>query len=67
LGRLQYLLTQNGATNLWEHPLAGGKPKQLTHFTAGQIFGFNWSSDHMWLLLTRGSTNIDAVLLSNLP
>lgn len=63
---LQYLVTQNGVTNLWEQPLAGEKPKQLTQFFAGQIFDFNWSSDHMWLLLTRGSLNTDAVLLSNL-
>lgn len=63
---LQYLLTQNGFTNIWEQPLAGGKQKQLTHFTAGKIFGFNWSSDHMWLLLTRGGESTDAVLLSNI-
>jgi DNA-binding winged helix-turn-helix (wHTH) protein/Tol biopolymer transport system component len=63
---LQYLLTQNGVTNLWEKPLAGGKPKQLTRFTAGQIFSFNWSSDRMWLLLTRGGESTDAVLLSDI-
>jgi len=63
---LQYLVTQNGVTNLWDQPLAGGKPKQLTQFSSGQIFDFNWSSDHMWLLMTRGSTNTDAVWLSNL-
>ena len=63
---LQYLLTQNGVTNLWEQPLAGGKSKQLTEFTAGQIFDFNWSSDHMRLLLTRGGVNTDAVVLSDL-
>jgi DNA-binding winged helix-turn-helix (wHTH) protein/Tol biopolymer transport system component len=63
---LQYLVTQNGVTNLWDQPLAGGKPKQLTQFSSGQIFDFNWSSDHMWLLMIRGSTNADAVLLSNL-
>jgi hypothetical protein len=42
---LQYLLTKNGATNVWEQPLEGGKPKQLTNFADGQIFGFNWSLD----------------------
>ena len=30
---LQYLLTQNGAANLWQQPIAGGKPIQLTRFT----------------------------------
>ncbi len=63
---LQYVVTQSGAGNIWEQPLAGGKAKQLTHFTTSQIFDFNWSSDRTRLLLTRGNVNSDAVLLSNL-
>jgi eukaryotic-like serine/threonine-protein kinase len=63
---LQYLLTENGATNLWQQPIAGGKPKQLTRFTSGEIFRFNWSSDRKQLLLTRGATTSDVVLLTNL-
>lgn len=63
---LQYLFTQNGATNLWQQPVAGGKPKQLTRFTSGEIFRFNWSSDRKQLLLTRGTTTRDVVLLTNL-
>jgi Tol biopolymer transport system component len=62
---LQYLVQQNGATNLWEQPLAGGKPRQLTKFTSGRIFDFNWSSDHRRLLLTRGDVSSDVVLLSS--
>lgn len=34
---LQYLVTHNGAINLWEQPLSRDKPKQLTRFTTGQI------------------------------
>jgi len=63
---LQYLATQKGATNIWEQPLAGGDPKQLTKFTSGRIFDFNWSSDHQRLLLSRGDVTSDVVLLSNL-
>jgi DNA-binding winged helix-turn-helix (wHTH) protein/Tol biopolymer transport system component len=63
---LQYLVTQNGATNIWEQLLAGGKPKQLTNFTSGRIFDFNWSSDQRRLLLTRGDETSDVVLISNL-
>jgi DNA-binding winged helix-turn-helix (wHTH) protein/Tol biopolymer transport system component len=62
---LQYLLTKNGASNLWEQPLEGGKPKQLTTFTDGQIFGFSWTLDRKELLLTRGNTTSDIVLMSN--
>jgi Tol biopolymer transport system component len=63
---LRYLATQNGATNIWEQALAGGKPKQLTRFNSGRIFDFNWPSDHQRLLLIRGDVTSDAVLLSNL-
>jgi Tol biopolymer transport system component/DNA-binding winged helix-turn-helix (wHTH) protein len=63
---LQYLLTRDGATNIWEQPLAGGEPKQLTNFTSGLIFDFNWSSDHTKLLLTRGSISSDVILLRSL-
>jgi WD40 repeat protein len=64
---LQFLITQNRATNLWEQPLTGGETKQLTQFSAGQIFDFNWSSDGRRLLLMRGSTTTDAVLLNAIP
>jgi eukaryotic-like serine/threonine-protein kinase len=63
---LQYLMTQHGATNIWEQPLAGGKPKQLTRFTSGRIFDFTWSFDHRRLFLARGDITSDVVLLSNL-
>jgi DNA-binding winged helix-turn-helix (wHTH) protein/Tol biopolymer transport system component len=62
---LQYLLYRDNATNLWEQPVAGGKPRQLTKFTSGQIFEFNWSLDGKRLLLTRGEITSDVVLLSN--
>jgi Tol biopolymer transport system component len=64
--RLQYLLTHDGVTNVWEQPLVGGKPRQLTPFTSGLAFEFAWSTDHKWLVLTRGSVSSDVVLLSNL-
>jgi eukaryotic-like serine/threonine-protein kinase len=60
---LQYLLTRDGATNVWEQSRAGGGPKQLTKFTSGLTFAFNWSSDHSKLLLTRGSISSDVILL----
>lgn len=63
---LQYLLTQNGATNLWQQPIAGGNPTQLTKFSSGEIFRSCWSWDRKHLLFTRGSTTSDVVLLSAL-
>jgi Tol biopolymer transport system component len=63
---LQYMLTQNGVTNIWEQPLTGGSPKQITKFTSGQIFDFNWTADAKQLLLTRGETTSDVILLTNI-
>jgi Tol biopolymer transport system component len=63
---LQYILTENGASNVWEQPLDGNKPRQLTTFGSGEIFDFHWSLDGKRLLLTRGEVSSDAVLISNL-
>ncbi|HKN75066.1 MAG TPA: winged helix-turn-helix domain-containing protein [Candidatus Acidoferrum sp.] len=63
---LQYIRTENGASNIWELPLNGGKPRQLTHFPTGEIFDFHWSLDSKQLLLSRGEISSDVVLLSNL-
>jgi len=63
---LQYSLTKGEVTNLWEQPLAGGNPKQITNFTSGSIFDFNWSQDGKLLLMSRGEISSDVVLLSNL-
>jgi hypothetical protein len=63
---LQYLVTRFDATNLWEQPLSGSKPKQLTHFNAGEIFDFGWSLDRNRLLLTRGQSTRDIVLIEDI-
>ena len=63
---LQYPLDKDGATNLWEQPLAGGLPREVTKFNSGRIFDFNWTADGKQLLLARGETTGDVVLLSNL-
>jgi eukaryotic-like serine/threonine-protein kinase len=62
---LQYTLIRNGATNLWEQPLTGGDPHQLTKFTAGRIFDYAWSRDGKQLFLTRGNDNNDVILMTN--
>jgi Tol biopolymer transport system component/predicted Ser/Thr protein kinase len=62
---LQFLLTRNGATNVWEQPLAGGPPRQVTNFTSGLIFDFSWSRDGKQLFLAKGETMSDVILMSN--
>jgi Tol biopolymer transport system component len=62
---LQYLLTRNGATNIWEQHLKENNPRQATHFNSGNIFDFSWSVDGKHLLLTRGEISSDVVLIRN--
>jgi Tol biopolymer transport system component/DNA-binding winged helix-turn-helix (wHTH) protein len=64
--RLQYLLTRNGAANIWEQPFSESVPRQFTSFPSGKIFDFSWSLDGKQLLLSRGEVTSDLVLLSNL-
>ena len=63
--KLQYLLTRDGATNVWEQPLAGGQPRQFTNFISGEVFDFSWSADGKQLLLARGKTTGDILLVKN--
>ena len=53
-------------SNIWSHPLDGGKPVQLTNFQGDRIFNFAWSPDGQWLALARGRVIDDAVLISDL-
>jgi serine/threonine protein kinase len=55
----------SGVTNLWIQPLDGGPPKQLTNFTSGTFFSFDWSPDGKRLVYGRSTTSSDVVLISN--
>jgi Tol biopolymer transport system component len=61
----QYILTREGVGNLWEQPLAGGSPRQLTHFKTDQIVDFAWSQDGTQVVFARGNQNSNVVLISN--
>jgi serine/threonine protein kinase len=62
---VQFLLTRNGATNVWEQPLTRGAPRQVTNFISGLIFDFSWSRDGKQLYLAKGDLSSDVVLISN--
>jgi eukaryotic-like serine/threonine-protein kinase len=62
---LQFAVIRNGAGNIWEQPLSGGPPKQVTNFTSDFIFSFRWTRDGKTLLMSRGTVNRDVILLSN--
>jgi serine/threonine protein kinase len=62
---LQFVITRNGAANIWEQPVAGGPRRQITNFTSGLIFDFDWSRDGKLLYLAKGEKNSDVILISN--
>ena len=59
-----FLIRGDDAVNDWTQPVAGGPPKQVTHFTSENIFYFDWFRDGR-LALSRGTEPIDAVLIKN--
>jgi WD40-like Beta Propeller Repeat len=58
-------LTRNLATNIWEQPLAGGNPVQVSKFSSGDMFGFAWSRDGKQLAFSRGQRTTDVIMMSN--
>ena len=62
---IAFLLTRNRATNIWEQPLAGGTPVQLTKFPSEQMFAFAWSANGKQLAFSRGQNKTDVVMMSN--
>ncbi len=60
---LSYLDTRGGVTNIWSFPLDGSPPKQLTDFKTDRIYNFKWSADGKQLVLARGTTTSDVVLI----
>ncbi|HEU5180850.1 MAG TPA: protein kinase [Candidatus Polarisedimenticolia bacterium] len=54
-----------GVDNIWLKPLDGSPPKQLTRFTDGNIFSYDWTPDGKSLVLSRGKVTSDVILLSD--
>ncbi len=49
--------------NLWIQDVDGGEPRQLTFFDAGEIFSFDLAPDGNRMVITRGQSTRDAVLI----
>lgn len=62
---LAYKLNRDGVSNIWRFPLDGTPPQQLRNFKTEQIYSFKWSADGKQLVLARGTTTSDVVLISN--
>jgi Tol biopolymer transport system component len=62
---IHYAVVRRGASNIWEQPLTGGPPRQITTFTDQQIGLFAWSRDGKRLAVVRGRQSFDIVLMTN--
>ncbi len=60
---LTYALQEGPTTNLWNQPVSGGPPHQITHFP-DRVIAFAWSPDGKQLAFTRATTSSDVVLLN---
>jgi Tol biopolymer transport system component len=61
---IAYLDARTGTTNVWMQPLAGGRPQQLTNFTADNVSSFDWSRDNR-LVATRSVETTSVVLIKD--
>ncbi|OLE54515.1 MAG: hypothetical protein AUG51_07975 [Acidobacteria bacterium 13_1_20CM_3_53_8] len=60
---ISYVDNANGVSNVWNQPVDGSPPKQVTKFTSNIIFNFFWSHDGHQLAVSRGTTTDDVVLI----
>ena len=62
---IAYIRQIDGQDNIWSQPLDGGTPKQLTHYKSLEIHNFAWSCDGKKLVMSRGSSASDVVLIKD--
>ena len=58
-----FILDRSGIGNVYEQPIGGGAPRQLTKFTSGRLGTFAYSPDRTRLVLSRGTRTGDVVLI----
>jgi eukaryotic-like serine/threonine-protein kinase len=61
---LHYIDTRQGVSNIWDQPLAGGPPRQMTDFKSDYLFQFDWSPDGKYLAVVRYTVSSDVLLMS---
>jgi Tol biopolymer transport system component len=58
-------LIRRGASNIWDQPIAGGPPRQITSYVDRDITHFDWSPDGKHVAVVRGTRGLDIVLMTN--
>lgn len=60
---LTILTSRSGTPNIWRQPIDGSAAVPITDFKAGRILNFTWSADGKDLVLARGNTVNDLLLV----
>ena len=60
---ITYLISHEGADELWSLPPQGGKPRRLVRFEGKEISDFAWSPDGARIAVVKVSQSGDVVLL----
>jgi Tol biopolymer transport system component len=55
--------TRGGTPNLWRLPIDGSAATPITEFKSGRILNFTWSANGKDLLIARGNTNNDLIMI----
>ena len=61
-----YEKNEGGVSDLWSQPIAGGTPKQITHFNSEEITDFDLSRDGKRLVMSRGTSQQYMLLIRDL-
>jgi Tol biopolymer transport system component len=64
---ITYLVSHEGADELWSLPMQGGKPRRLVRFAAVEIDRFAWSPGGTHLAVVKAVRSGDVVLLKRVP
>jgi DNA-binding winged helix-turn-helix (wHTH) protein/Tol biopolymer transport system component len=62
---IRHLVLRDGVSNIWQQPIDGTPPVQITNFTDQRIFNFSYSPDGKQLALSRGTFNRDVILIKS--
>ena len=57
--------TTGGVDNLWEEPIDGGPLRQITSYTRGAIYSFDYSPDGKSIAVLQGEPRNDVVIISD--
>jgi Tol biopolymer transport system component len=61
-----YEKNEGGVSDLWSQPIAGGTPKQITHFNSEEITDFDLSRDGKRLVMSRVTSQQYMLLIRDL-